>query len=244
MPSLGRVRLLCLPHAGAGEAVYMPWRSGLPAWVDLVPVALPGRGRRLAEAPLAHCGALTELLYAELQPHLSGPYALFGHSMGALLAYELAHRARQFGGRAPCSLFVSGSASPTRRAADPAWSGSDDEIWSVVRELDGTADELLQDAEWRSLVLPALRADLQLCARYQARARPPLDCPVFVLTGRSDPATRDAGAVAAWCRESQRGGELRCFPGDHFFVHDQRRPVISFITDKLRSWRTQPKPIP
>lgn len=229
------VRLLCLPYAGGSETTYLSWRHHLPSWIDVIPVPLPGRGSRIAELPLDECEQLVRQLRVELRSQMQGPYALFGHSMGALLAYELAHQMREESDAPPMALFVSGSVAPPHRIAHPEWLGDDNSLLQMLEQMNGTPPELLADPEWRALLLPALRADFRLCARYRHRLRPPMDCPVYALAGRNDPATRDARKVAAWCMESRLGGELRCFPGDHFFIKNHQRDVLNYLSKKLRN---------
>lgn len=227
------MRLFCLPYAGAGENVYFAWRNQLPPWLELRPVALPGRGRRIAEDPVADAQRLADQLHAELAPELTPPFALFGHSMGALLAYELAHRLYAQGGPQPLALIVSGGVAPGRRVPDPAWLGSDQALLDTVARLGGAAPEILADPEWRALLLRVLRADFQLCAHYRRPARAPLVCPLYVCAGTQDPATADRAALQAWREESQGKTEILTFEGDHFFIRPQQSALLQNLVSRL-----------
>ena len=187
-----QLTLLCLPYSGASAMVYSRWRRKLPEWLKLQPVELPGRGARYGEPLHTDMRRLALQLALELKATLKAPYALFGHSMGALLACEMAHVFRSLGCPEPVALFASGTAAPTMRAdydrgfAQPK---TDAELIEQLRTLNGTSEEILANEELMSLTLPVLRADFLLCGRFEPLQRPLLKCPVHVLGGKNDRAT-------------------------------------------------------
>lgn len=177
---------------------------------------------------------LAEQLTDEIGGELSVPYALFGHSLGALLAFELAHTLRERKGVAPVALFASGTAAPSRRE-DRSFSGdkSDAELVEQLRRFRGTPEEVIANDELMRLTLPVLRADLCMCGRYSYRRRPPLDCPVHVLGGRDDDASVDQ--LLAWRDESAPGFSLSLFDGGHFFIREQQVAVLGLLRDRLQA---------
>lgn len=217
--------LFCLPYAGASAAVYQPWRRRAPSWLAVEPVELPGHGCRLDETLLDEFGALVEQLADELAPRLPANYALFGHSLGALVAYELAQTFVARGLPAPAALFVSGASAPSRRD-DGRYRGlvGEERLKEELRRLGGTPDEVLDDAELMALMLPVLAADFRLCASFVRRERAPLACPLHVFGGARD-ATVPLLALAAWQRETC--GEFSCetFDGGHFFIKSHERAL-------------------
>lgn len=220
-------QLFCFPHAGASAAPYGRWRRLLPG-VDLRPVELPGHGRRLDEPLLDDMPALAAQLVEELRGILRPPYALFGHSLGALLAFEVAHLLRESGSPAPSALFASGTAAPGRRD-DREFSGdkSDAELIEHLRRYQGTSDAVLAESELMRLTLPVLRADFRMCGRYRHRSRPPLDCPIHVLAGRDDTATTEQ--LEAWAEESVTGFSRTMFDGGHFFLFRHEADVVGLV---------------
>lgn len=195
---------------------------------------LPGRGRRFSEPLQDDMTGLAEQLSDEICGELSGPYALFGHSLGALLAFELAHALRERNGPAPVALFASGTAAPSRRE-NSGLSGekSDAELIEQLRCFKGTPEEVIANDELMRLALPVLRADFRMCGRYRYHRRPRLDCPVHVLGGRDDAATVDQ--LLAWRDESAPGFSLSLFDGGHFFIHEQQAAVLGLLRDRLRA---------
>src|SRR5690606_26410192 len=202
--------------------VYSRWRRKLPAWVQVRPLELPGRGARLGEPLQTDMQALARQLASEQRLAANAPYALLGHSLGALLAFELAHELQALGCPAPVALFACGTAAPTRREDydGKKWREpkSDAELIAELRELQGTPEEVLANEELMSLTLPVLRADFLLCGGYGYRQRPPLRCPLHVLAGEDDRATEDQ--LLAWRQESVGEFSLDVFPGGHFFIHE------------------------
>lgn len=229
------VRLYCLPYAGASASIYHAWRRELPSWIEVSPLELPGRGQRYAEAPQNDAHELARSLAAQLAGQLDRPYALFGHSMGALLAYELSHALRERRLPAPLRLFASGCPAPSRRERQGRFTRlSDAELINTLQELDGTPPELLADPELMALFLPVLRADFQLCARYQPRiARPSLDCALTVFAGRADACTADASSLQAWRGETTGAFALEMVDGGHFFLHEQRARLLTILQREL-----------
>lgn len=226
------LRLFCLPYSGASAMVYSRWRHSLPAAIEVIPVELPGRGRRFGQPLATDFQALGRQLASELAGQLDVPYALFGHSLGALLAHEVAHALRARGCTAPTRLFASGTAAPTRRDTQRfARLQSDEQLLAELRDLNGTPPELLANAELMALTLPVLRADFALCAHYRPLARPPLDCPIHVLAGHQDSATRED--LDAWGLETRGGCSLDLFDGGHFFIHEQAPAVLACVAGKL-----------
>ncbi|AXQ48631.1 thioesterase II family protein [Pseudomonas sp. SAR267] len=233
------LNLLCLPYSGASAMVYSRWRRKLPAWLQVRPVELPGRGARMGEPLQTDMQALARQLASEQRLAVNAPYALLGHSLGALLAFELAHELRALGCPAPLALFACGTAAPTRREdydghnwRDPK---SDDQLKSELRELNGTPEEVLANAELMSLTLPTLRADFLLCGRYLYRQRPALQCPLHVLGGEADRAS--AEQLQAWRRETLGAFSLQMFPGGHFFIHEHEDQVLAALTQALEAYR-------
>ena len=158
-----RLRLFCLPYSGASAMVYARWRRALPDWLQVCPLELPGRGMRMDEPLQRDIKTLAAQLADEIGRDLGSPYALFGHSLGGLLAFELAHALKARNLPAPLALFASGTAGPARRdVSEYAIEKTDEQLIARLRELQGTAEEALCNPELMQLMLPILRADFCL----------------------------------------------------------------------------------
>ncbi|AJO79711.1 thioesterase II family protein [Pseudomonas sp. MRSN 12121] len=229
-----QLTLLCLPYSGASAMVYSRWRRKLPDWLKLQPVELPGRGARFGEALQTDLAPLARQLAREHLAHTQAPYALFGHSLGALLACELAHALRQLGGPEPVALFASGTAAPSMRHEydrDLAEPKSDAQLIEQLRTLNGTSEEVLANRELMSLTLPVLRADFLLCGSFRPQQRAPLKCPVHVLGGREDRASSEQ--LMAWRRETSGSFSVDMLSGGHFFIHEHEPKVLRLLKGYL-----------
>ena len=227
------IRLFCFPHAGAGSIAYQGWSRLLPPPIQVLPVLPPGRETRLGEEPYTSIEPYVEDLTAALAPELRAPYALFGHSLGALVAFELARRARARRLTAPVHLFVSGRIAPQltehRRILHrlPA-----DDLAREVTALGGVPCQLdLADRRLGHL-LTALRADLTVNETYAFRTEPALEMAVTALGGTADPRVND-GELAAWRDHTSGPFALRTNRGGHFYVIEHRRALLSLITRTL-----------
>jgi surfactin synthase thioesterase subunit len=229
-----QLTLLCLPYSGASAMVYSRWRRKLPEWLTLQPVELPGRGARYGEPLHTDMRRLALQLAQEQKATLKAPYALFGHSLGALVACEMAHAFRSLGCPEPVALFASGTAAPTMRAdydrgfAQPR---TDAELIDQLRTLNGTSEEVLANKELMSLTLPVLRADFLLCGRFEPQQRPLLKCPVHVLGGKDDRATTEQ--LIGWSKETHGSFSVDMLAGGHFFIHEHEAKVLRVIKDQL-----------
>jgi surfactin synthase thioesterase subunit len=226
----GPVRLFCLPHAGAGASAYRDWPARLAPDVEVVPVRLPGRETRRRE-PLAR--SVAELV-ADVAPQVTagGPFALFGHSMGALVAYELTHTLCAQG-RTPVHLFVSGQqAAHLRAPGDDVHTLTDDDLADHVAELSGTPREVLDHPGMLDYLLPILRADFAVCETYEHLPRPPLDVPLTALGGTDDEVLAGDG-LTPWRELTTAATTVRQFAGGHFYLHDHLDDVIATVHTAL-----------
>jgi surfactin synthase thioesterase subunit len=229
-----KLTLLCLPYSGASAMVYSRWRRQLPSWMQLQPVELPGRGARYDEPLQIDMRALARQLARELKPTLQTPYALFGHSLGALLACELAHAFRDLGAPEAVALFASGTAAPSMRSDYDrgfAEARSDEELIDQLRTFQGTSEEVLANQELMSLTLPVLRADFMMCGRFTPVERPLLNCPVHVLGGKEDRATTEQ--LIGWSKETLGSFSMDMMTGGHFFIHEHEARVIRTLKSHL-----------
>lgn len=229
-----RLVLFTLPHAGAGVAVYRDWAGRLPDWIELVPLQPPGRGARHGEPLLHDWAELTVSLLRDVEPYAGRRFAVFGHSMGALAGFELAHAVAAWQGAMPVWLGVSGCMAPGRRELQVKWRDCPaGEVLDEVRRLNGTLPEALENAELQELVLPILRADFHLCGVYRPAVRPPLRCPILVLGGHDDVVSAEPGNLAGWATETTGPFALAMFAGGHFFIDGQRDAVIGAVVQSL-----------
>ncbi len=228
------VTLFCLPCSGASAMVYSRWRRKLPANLQVHCVELPGRGTRFAEPLHTDLLALAAQLAREYAQQARQPYVLLGHSLGALLAFELAHALQALGCPPPQALIACGTAAPSRREDyERGWRTpkTDPQLIEELRELGGTSEEVLSNPELMSLALPVLRADFLLCGRYDYQPRPPLRCPLHVFGGRTDKAS--AEQLQAWALETQGLFTLDMFEGGHFFIREHEDAVLARLTHRL-----------
>jgi surfactin synthase thioesterase subunit len=222
-------RLFCLPYAGAAASAYRGWQHLAPAQLQVIALELPGRGGRMNECPFMRLESLVRVLANALEPALDRPFALFGHSMGGLIAFELARTLRARGAAQPMHLFVSGAAAPGTPPTRPLLhSAGEAELKDGLRAIAGTPQELLDDDELMSLRLPTLRADFCLIETYEYREEPPLATPITVFGGRSDHVVA-LSALNGWRRQSTGGARLHTFAGDHFFLHSAAAAIMAQI---------------
>ncbi|HVW29990.1 MAG TPA: alpha/beta fold hydrolase [Polyangiaceae bacterium] len=222
--------LFCIPYAGGSAAVYRSWAEAMPRWLELQPLHLPGRGRRIGVPPVARWSSLIDLLVDDVAPMVKEPFGIFGHSMGALIGFELAHALRERLGVEPRWLGVSACVAPARRAYDDTWlTASRERVIEQLRSFGGTPDVVLKEPELLDLLLPALRADFHLCGTYRRRDREPLEAKVLVLGGSADELSNPRENLMAWARETSGPFELKIFDGDHFFVEASRGDVVGAV---------------
>jgi medium-chain acyl-[acyl-carrier-protein] hydrolase len=228
-----RLRLLCFPYAGGSAAIFREWPSAFPHDIHICPARLPGRQMRFCEPSHTRIEPLVASLHEELRDHLDVPIALFGHSMGAVIAFELA-RLLQQGGHPLRYVGLSGRRAPQRpRDCEVIHALSDDAFAAKLRELEGTPDEILSDPEAMELVQPILRADFELCETYAYRAGAPLNCAVTAFGGVHDAHVREEDLLA-WREHTHGVFRLRMFEGSHFFVHQAEAAVRQALLEDLR----------
>jgi surfactin synthase thioesterase subunit len=229
-----RVRLYCFPFAGGGAPVFRPWALGLPAWVELRAVKLPGRHDRSHEPACSSLISLAENLADVLRGELADrPFAFFGHSMGALVAYEVARQLRRRGGSAPRLLAVSGRHAPhLPDRSRPVHLLPDAEFIEAVGELGGMPAEVLRDDQLIALALPVLRADFAACHGYHHVPEAPLECPISVFGGQSDPLLTPEERTG-WQRHSTAQVTSRVYSGGHFYLFDHEESMLSALVMDL-----------
>lgn len=231
------LRLFCLPYSGGAAAVYRGWQDLLPDWISVYPLELPGRGSRMREAPFTRLPPLVEALADAFQTALDRPFALFGHSMGALIAFELARALRARGNPAPVHLFLSAKTAPgVPPTLPPIRSATDAEVVRHLRRLGGTPQVILENAELMELMVPILKADFSVVETYEHRRQAPLATPITVFGGAADEVAPPS-TLERWREQAAAGCRLRVFPGDHFFLHSAAADVTAEIAHVLAAWR-------
>ena len=232
-PRQVELRVFCFPYAGGTSLTYLAWAQLLPPTVHVVPVELPGRGARLHEPPFVSLPDLIDALAEVITPLLDKPFAFFGHSMGAVIAFELARRLRRQHAVEPQKLFVSGRRAPQVPDDGPVtYNLPNDELIEELQRLDGTPKEVLEHAELMELLIPLLRADFQLVQTYEYLADAPLRCPITVYSGLQDiNVTREV--LLAWEEQTHSRFALRMLPGDHFFLRSSQRLLLESLGQEL-----------
>ncbi|MGW2047291.1 thioesterase II family protein [Streptomyces sp. NPDC001858] len=228
------IPLLCLPHAGAGSSFFWPWRRTAPDALRLVPLQLAGREDRVEEEPWTDVYEAVDGLLADALSaiHHAPAVAIFGHSLGAVLAYELARALSQRCGIQVAELFVSGSPAPSAGRTRRATGIGDDEFLARIEEFAGTRHPALDIPELRELVLPALRADVAMHENYRPRSTTPLAAPITCLRGDSDDLVAQADALA-WHAVAGGGFRYRELPGGHMYLTDSATQVVDLVSDIL-----------
>jgi len=246
-----RARLVCLPHAGGAASFFRPLAQALAPDVEVLAVQYPGRQNRFTEECEEDIGALADAVTAALRAHRAAyaveapepqralPLALFGHSMGAIVAFEVARRLEAGagdaagGGVAPVALFASGRRAPSRtRHGETLHQCEDAALIEELRSLNATDSALFEDEEMLSMVIPMIRADYKAIETYRYEPGPPLRCPVTVLLGEGDPKATEEEA-ADWRRHTAGAFEFRTYPGGHFFLTEHQDEVVEAITELL-----------
>jgi medium-chain acyl-[acyl-carrier-protein] hydrolase len=231
--SAARIRIFCFPYAGGAASIYRGWASFMPPGVEIIPVELPGRGRRLAEPPIRRMAGLVAALTPVIAPLLDTKFAFFGHSMGALIAFELARELRRRRGLMPEQVFISGRSAPQVRDSEAAtYALPEDEFRAELKRLNGTPVEALENAELMSLMLPYIRADFELVQTYKYYDDAPLRCRITAYGGLEDRAvTREA--LLRWQQHTQSQFSLHMLPGDHFFLRSATQPLLELLRPEL-----------
>jgi surfactin synthase thioesterase subunit len=206
----------------------------MPAEVEVCPILLPGRERRLAETPFTRLIALVEALAKELLPYLDIPFAFMGHSVGALISFELIHYLQEHHELSPVHLFVSGAGAPHLPDPEPAIHElPEPDFVAELRRLNGTPDTVLEHAELMALMMPVLRADFAVYETYAYSAKPPLNCPITAFGGLQD-ARVSQERIEGWRDHTTASFALKTYPGDHFFIHQAEAFLLQIISQTLQ----------
>jgi len=232
------MNLFCLPYSGASASIYYQWQRELPHWLTVCPVELPGRGMRMDEPLQTNMAVLVEQLAEEVSQRIGNqPYAVFGHSLGAILAFELVRRLINIGATTPVTLFVSGTSAPTRRqrcVEQLSELTTTADVKSYLRKLGGMSEDVIDNEELMAMALPVICSDFELCKSYSYAPglKRNLPCPLVVISGQDEDITSDE--LLAWQDEAGECFYLSTFRGGHFFIHDSRDDVIRFVRNHLR----------
>lgn len=226
-----RARLVCFAHAGGAASTWFPLSSAMSAAVEVLAIQYPGRQDRFREPLIESIERLADHITEALLPRLDLPMALIGHSMGALVAFEVARRLEAVG--SPVNLLVvSGRPAPTVRPTQSIAARSDDEILADLYQMGGTDPLVLQDPDLVELIKPAIRSDYKAVANYRYRTGKRLSHPILALVGDRDAKATKADADF-WWEQSTEGSETFVYPGGHFFLYEHHAEVAQLVADRL-----------
>jgi medium-chain acyl-[acyl-carrier-protein] hydrolase len=215
--------------------IFRNWGVGLPTDVEVCPVEFPGRGTRPMETPFTQLEPLVQALAQALRPLLDKPFALFGHSLGALVGFELARQLRRQSGVQPVQLFVSADRAPQLSHRErPMHALPESEFVAELRRLNGIPKAVLEETELMQLMIPILRADLAAYETHDYASEPPLDCRISTYGGLQDHRVSRAN-LEAWRDQTRASFSLRMFPGDHFFWHTAQPLFLQALSQDLRA---------
>lgn len=226
-----RTRLICFPHAGGSASFYSPLFRALPPTVDVAGIQYPGRQDRWHEKPIGDVDELADRIAVELEPWTNLPIALFGHSLGATLAFEVARRLER-DRTVPVALFASGRRAPSRHRNERVHLGSDRDLLAQIKRLHGTDGQVLENEEIVRMIMPALRSDYRAAETYRYRPGLRLTCPILALAGGDD-TVATVEEVNAWGEHTTAPFELRVFPGGHFFLTAHAAAVRDLVSQRL-----------
>lgn len=225
-------RLFCLPYAGGNATIFREWASRLPEFVDVIPLHPPGRGSRFHEPLLWQMDEIVEQVTAAIAPLLDKPYILFGHSMGASVAYEVARSIAKQIMPAPKCLIVAGRKAPHLPKKRTIHHLPDEQFLDEIIRMDGTPEVLMEHPEIIDLILPVLRADFTAIETYQSKPDPPLNCRIVALDGSEESGSEEA--VESWRGYTTDSFRREIVPGGHFFLRGDARRMFEIINEELR----------
>lgn len=231
-----QIRLIAFPYAGAGASAFYPWANLLPQTIELCCVQLPGREGRLAELPFTRIPAIVQAAAEAILPMLDRPFAFYGHSLGALISFDLARRLNEQYDISPLHLFVSGHDAPhliperTSIHALPQTAFVDE-----LKRINGTPSEVFAHQDLMELMLPILRADFEAAETYVYCHSGPVRCPISALGGLEDDYISPE-RLKAWANHTIGGFALHMFPGGHFYLNAHRRLLLNIIIRTLQRY--------
>ena len=230
-----KIRLFCFPYAGGGASAFRSWVNELPPTVELACIQLPGRETRIREIPITNLPELIQQLKPAILPHLTIPFAFFGHSMGALIAFELARSLHHTQSSLPQHLFVSACRAPQLpRHNPPRHTLSTPELITELHRLKGTPTEILNNDELMELLLPTIKADFGVVDTYTYKEHSPLPLPMKALGGQEDPEVSPE-QLLPWQKQTASKFSSHLFPGDHFFIQQAQSSVLNLLLATLTS---------
>jgi pyochelin biosynthesis protein PchC len=227
-----KVQLVCFPHAGGSASFYFPVSAALTPAIDVAAVQYPGRQDRRAEPNVGSISDLADAIFNAVRPLATRPLAFFGHSMGAILAYEVAVRLEDAGAAPLVRLYVSSRRAPSCHRKEGLHQQSEQALIAELEHLSGTSSDLLADPEALAMILPAVKSDYRAIETYRPVGTRPVRAPVTALIGEEDPRVT-VDEAKAWGRHSTASFDLQVLPGGHFYLIDRRHEVIRFIAGDL-----------
>ena len=232
-PKKPRLRLFCFSHAGGSPANYMSWQKKLAPSIEVLAIQLPGRGARFNEKNVVHFTSLMNLLAPVIKQYNDLPFVFFGHSLGAMIAFELCHHLVKCNQQIPKHLFVSGANPPSQQPNRPCFeSMSDKELIELLENYEGTPSEVLEEPMLMELLLPAIRADFMLLNSYQYSMRSKLPFPLTLLTGTRD-SNLSSDILLAWQKETMNIFQHEPFDGGHFYINSQEMTLLKTLSRYL-----------
>lgn len=228
-------RLFCFSYAGGSASVFRQWPDYLSKDIEMCAVQLPGREGRFAEKPFMKLSDLIDTLVEELIPYLDRPFTFYGHSMGTLIAFELARKLRRLGRQGPEHIFVSGRCAPQVEDPEvPLHQLPDKEFIEGLRRYNGTPEAVFNDKDIMELLVPLIRADFTVCETYNYYHEEPLDCPISAFAGEDEISSK---FLDDWKEQTRHDFDTGIFPGDHFFINTHQKQFVGAISDRIENGR-------
>lgn len=229
-----KIRLYCLPHAGAIANVYMGWKKYIHPSIEIWPIEMPGRGSRLDVPFYGSIAEAVDDVYNMIEKDIEHvPYAIYGHSMGSIIGFELCHKLEQQNCNPPIHAFFSGRNAPHISSGEDKkiYNLQDKEFVAEILKLGGTSLKVFEHEELKGLFLPIIRNDYKICEEYVYADKGKLNCNISILYGKDDDMTADE--INQWKQHAKNECKIYEFAGGHFFINDYTENVVRIINNSL-----------